>query len=770
MSQYDFTSLSSQDFEELVRDLLQAEWNVSLEAFKAGRDSGIDLRYSPANGGATIVQCKHYLTSGFGKLLTNLRKSELPKIERLAPKRYVVATSVGLTPANKDEIVDALRPFVQNASDILGAQDIEGLLSRHPSIERANFKLWLTSTSVLERILHNAEHCQTNFKIDRIRKKLPLFVQNEAFPRAVDLLEQTRIVVISGIPGIGKTTLAEMLLYDHLERGYEPIVIQAEIAEGKKLFKTGAKQIFYYDDFLGQTFLGDRREYLGRNEDAAIVDFMEMIRQSPHGRFVLTTREHILSNALQLSEKLSHSTILSNRCVLELRDYSYGQKARILYNHLYFSDLPQPYKDAVLENNFFLTIIKHKHFNPRLIEWLSSYTRLKGLVPDKYQMHIARLLDSPESIWNHAFRNQISGAARNILISLYTLGDWIETRDLEPAFLALHRQSAAKYHQPIAAGDFRIALQELDGAFLSYSTNHASYLNPSIREFVASVISGGREITGDLLTSAVRFKQLAKLWELSEARPNGELAAFLAAKPDLLVNSLSRLLHGPTLRWEKMRDGTQRGSYIDLCVEDRIAFLIKVAETQQSKLIAALASQVTERLIATWKHHVPEFPTVIKLLREFQEKSWLLDHGGREIYRSLLDGILDQLSIARANDWLQMLQFPYEALEWTEADEPRVSEPLKQYLADGVDYERLDCTTLDEMSDLRETLDNLSKDFGLDFADDIRNLDEAIDEIDESRDEDNERSGYSGRAASTHTKMISDDDVAQMFSTLHEII
>ena len=148
----------------------------------------------------------------------------------------------------------------------------------------------------------------------------------------------------------------------------------------------------------------------------------------------------------------------------------------------------------------------------------------------------------------------------------------------------------------------------------------------------------------------------------------------------------------------------------------------------------------------------------------------MLDHGGREIYRSLLDGILDQLSIARANDWLQMLQFPYEALEWTEADEPRVSEPLKQYLADGVDYERLDCTTLDEMSDLRETLDNLSKDFGLDFADDIRNLDEAIDEIDESRDEDNERSGYSGRAASTHTKMISDDDVAQMFSTLHEII
>lgn len=51
MSRYDYRSLSSQDSEELTRDLLQAEWNIALEAFKTGRDSGIDLRYAPADGG-----------------------------------------------------------------------------------------------------------------------------------------------------------------------------------------------------------------------------------------------------------------------------------------------------------------------------------------------------------------------------------------------------------------------------------------------------------------------------------------------------------------------------------------------------------------------------------------------------------------------------------------------------------------------------------------------------------------------------------------------
>jgi hypothetical protein len=172
MSRYTFTFLSPHDFEELVRDLLQVEWNVAIEAFKTGRDGGIDLRYASAHDGTTIVQCKHYAVSGYSKLLSHLRNVDLPKITRLSSARYVVATSEGLTPANKDEIVAAMQPFIRSTGDVLGAQDLEGLLSRHPSVEKANFKLWLTSTAVLERVLHNAEQCHTDFEVERIRRKL----------------------------------------------------------------------------------------------------------------------------------------------------------------------------------------------------------------------------------------------------------------------------------------------------------------------------------------------------------------------------------------------------------------------------------------------------------------------------------------------------------------------------------------------------------------------------------------------------------------------
>ena len=67
--------------------------------------------------------------------------------------------TVELTPPNKDAIVEALHPFVLSVRDVVGAGDLEGLLARYPDIARANFKLWLTSTDVLERVLHNAELC-----------------------------------------------------------------------------------------------------------------------------------------------------------------------------------------------------------------------------------------------------------------------------------------------------------------------------------------------------------------------------------------------------------------------------------------------------------------------------------------------------------------------------------------------------------------------------------------------------------------------------------
>jgi len=214
---YDFKQLSPADFEDLTRDLLQKLWAVRLEAFKSGRDQGIDLRYSKVHDGATIVQCKHFAGSSVAKLVNELRTSELPKIDRLGPGRYVLVTSLPLNPKDKEKISAAVHPHIPMLEDILGAEDLNNLLGLHPEIEQQHFKLWMSSTAVLERVLHNAEKVQTDFDIERIRRMIPVYVQTSSYPRAMKILAEQRFVIISGVPGIGKTTLANMLLFAHLE-------------------------------------------------------------------------------------------------------------------------------------------------------------------------------------------------------------------------------------------------------------------------------------------------------------------------------------------------------------------------------------------------------------------------------------------------------------------------------------------------------------------------------------------------------------------------
>ena len=200
---YDFKSLSPADFEELTRDLLQAQWGIVLESFKAGRDDGIDLRYARSAKQNIIVQCKHYANSSIAKLLSHLNGIELAKVRRLCPNRYVIVTSLPLNPHDKDTILRTMTPFIKSPADIYGSNDINNLIGLFPDLEKKHFKLWLGSTEVLERVLYNAERVQTEYNIERVGKLIPLYVQNKNYPMALDILNKLKAVIISGAPGIG---------------------------------------------------------------------------------------------------------------------------------------------------------------------------------------------------------------------------------------------------------------------------------------------------------------------------------------------------------------------------------------------------------------------------------------------------------------------------------------------------------------------------------------------------------------------------------------
>lgn len=152
--EYDFSTLSHVDFENLARDLIGAALELRFEAFAEGPDDGMDGRHATADG-ATILQAKHYRRSPFTVLKSKMAK-ERPKIDRLEAQRYILVTSTPLTPKNKAILAELIGPSLKNSSDIFGPGDLNALLRKYPTIEKAHQKLWDGSTTVLEQVVTGA--------------------------------------------------------------------------------------------------------------------------------------------------------------------------------------------------------------------------------------------------------------------------------------------------------------------------------------------------------------------------------------------------------------------------------------------------------------------------------------------------------------------------------------------------------------------------------------------------------------------------------------
>ena len=360
----DLGVFSDYEFEQLCGDLLGAEFGRTFERFSRGPDGGIDLR--TYDHGLEIAQCKHYRKSSYEKLLADLGK-ELAKVKAINPKLYRVATSQELTPGRKQKIFNLFEPWMPDPSFVLGAHDIDALLTKHPSIERRYVKLWLSSGLVLDTAVHSGIYERSSSLVDEISSALPRYVEGDAFPKALKVLDEHNVCLIAGPPGIGKTTLARMLLAHSMKHGYQLVEISEDVEEAWEVYKAGERQAFYYDDFLGRISFGER---LGKNEDHRLASFIAKVSTTDAKICILTTREYILEDARHTYEELGR---LDDRLkfVLHLEHYSRLDRARILYNHLWHANLKRADLDSLLSERRYMQIVDHPNFNPRLIEYIT---------------------------------------------------------------------------------------------------------------------------------------------------------------------------------------------------------------------------------------------------------------------------------------------------------------------------------------------------------------------------------------------------------------
>jgi hypothetical protein len=138
---FDLGRLTDFDFELLCKDIFEDLLKVRLEIFSPGRDDGVDLRHMKDGQNAVIVQCKHWSRSGRATLIRHVEKKEAPKVKRLAPDRYILATTAELTKPGKDRLSKALSPYMVSPGDCFGSHDIISILSSRPEIVRRHLRL-----------------------------------------------------------------------------------------------------------------------------------------------------------------------------------------------------------------------------------------------------------------------------------------------------------------------------------------------------------------------------------------------------------------------------------------------------------------------------------------------------------------------------------------------------------------------------------------------------------------------------------------------------
>lgn len=534
---YNYWNLSDIEFEELSLDILyKKEW-FHFDVFKKGKDGGIDLLYSKPKdkwGKEIIVQCKHYFNSTYSVLKSDLlkdtkwKKSELTKIKKLnqntSIERYILICSIELNNKQKQELIDWFEWFIKSKSDIISLNNIESLIDQE--IEKRNFKLWFNSYTVIENSLmimfkewlNKWVKNRSDFTRKEILNDLQTFVAIPKINEAIKSLKDNNVVIISGEPWIWKTTLAKVLLVPYFDtnKSFDFIEISKDIEEWFELYDSERNQIFYYDDFLWRIAY----QWENKNEAKRINQFIDKIIKSKNKKLIFTTREYILKEAEEKEDEFNLKWLIEdNKMLININDYWLLIKWKILYNHIYFSNLEKCFTEQIFKDKNYLKIIQHKNYSPRLIEQFTKKEIINNdnILSEGYIDFILSSLDNPEKIRKTWFINFWEITKKLLIIlKLYEYG----VTESE-----LHKNINKYLWYELDYISFKSYLKVIEGSFISFEKKKnynrkkwlfiddteykIYYKNPSVWDFILKdVIEKDLSLVNKLIVHFISKEEL----------------------------------------------------------------------------------------------------------------------------------------------------------------------------------------------------------------------------------------------------------------------
>ena len=349
---------------------------------------------------------------------------------------------------------------------------------------------------------------------------------------------------------------------------------------------------------------------------------MEDVSANPNWRFILTTREYILNVAKQRYEAFAQPPIDFTLCVISLSDYTRSVRAKILYNHIYFSDLPKEYKLALLDGRGYEEILSHHNYSPRVVEYMTQSRHARYVPSTLYRREFVDSLNNPARIWDQAFRHQISEAARHILLTLTTLPHETRLEDLEVAFRAFYNYRRNRFGFSTTAHDWDNAMKELDGNFITTQRIGknivVSFHSPSVRDFMEQFLATSDSDVKDLIDGACFYEQYKSLWNgVKERRYPGIDRARVH-----FIHSLESNLQFPSafVVQKASSDGEITGvQVLSPSRESRADFFLYVVDELQVANKQPLIDSVLDPLEERWKRGTANRQDLMRLLKRLTE-------------------------------------------------------------------------------------------------------------------------------------------------------
>ena len=410
-------------------------------------------------------------------------------------------------------------PFLKDGNDIYDLKRMKEILDNDEKLINKWYKLWLPSKEIIDKILKNSENAITSFYKEKIDKEVQLFIETKYYKEAIKTLEKKNVIIIHGNPGTGKTTLANILVYQFLARDYKlKYIMNSELSNINNLINIDEKEIILIDDFLGSNILE-----LEAGKETALATLINLCRFKKNKKLILVTRTVLYNRAKNTYEKFNEVDNKICNLMIDTSRINILERAKILYNHLSFYGINSTEKyEAFIKNKLYLKIIRSHNFNPRIVAEIVENAALRLDNNDEIVQMIDDSLSNPNSIWEYYYKNL--NAEEKIILKLIAIFNREINMDiLKDVFDGIYHKIAKKYNLSIKENCFLESIRTLSGSLVRIVNREDSKMinlaNPSIRDYIIDIFSKNEyNLITDYIDTNLYIEQLLFLYQITNQK------------------------------------------------------------------------------------------------------------------------------------------------------------------------------------------------------------------------------------------------------------